>query len=218
MENLIQSLLQNLNMNDMLDGCRNYLLTSNLSEEEYMQIIEICTDKIDEIQLNKCVQSVKYNIEQFKSTLPENHPLLEYINNITDIKAYVNDENEIDDPKPSIEYVIETNYQNKNIVYFYEIVYDNINRTNYNVKSISIHDLDDEKDEMAEDEEEKEDEEDQEKETDSEEDMDVSINYDDEKCVESLSTSMNWNEPEALKLLLNAMYQTFDTDVPINWQ
>jgi hypothetical protein len=213
MENLIQSLLQNLNMNDMLDGCRNYLLTSNLSEEEYMQIIEICSDKIDEIQSNKCSQLVKHNIEQFKSTLPENHPLLEYINNITDIKAYVNDENEIDDPKPSIEYVIETNYQNKNIVYFYESVYDNVNRTTYNVKSISIHDLDDEKDEkdeMVEDEDEKED--------DSEEDMDVSINYDDEKCVESLATSMNWSEPEALKLLLNAMYKTFDTDVPINWQ
>lgn len=209
MENLIQSLLQNLNVGDMFEGCLNYLASNNLTEEQYMQIIEICNDKLDDIQCDKYINTLKYNIDKFKSTLPEDDPLLDYINNITEIKAYVNDENEINDPKPSIEYVIETNYKNKNIVYFYEIVYDNVKGCNYSVKSISIKELNEI--EMDEDSEDKE------NSSDGDDMEDVTINYDDENCVESLATTMNWNNTKAFKLLLNAMYQAFETDVPINW-
>jgi hypothetical protein len=224
MENLLQSLLQNLNMDDlknlasntenMFEGCVNYLTSNDLTEEQCETIMEICQDKLDTIKSTKYIEKITNIITQAKSQVPSEHPLFNYLDSMYNIKAYTNSDNDINEPKPSIELVIETNFQGKNITYFYEIVYNNLEGKVESNKSITISKAD-EDEKMEEDEEEEKMEEDDE----DTEKMDDVEDFNGDDCVEQLYKKMEWNSsPNDLKLLLNEIFKAFEEeDTPICW-
>jgi hypothetical protein len=220
MENLLQSMLQNINIDNfnvnnenMFDGCLNYLMSSELTEEQYDTIMEVCQDKIDTIKSNKYVEMINNIIEQVKLELNKESTselkMYQYLNSITNIKAYINSDNDINDPKPSIEYVIETNYQDKNITYFYELVYNNIENKKEVLKSVSVSDI---KDEMNIDD-------NSEESAKMDECYDDSLlNFDDNDCIEKLSKAMEWSgSEETLIKILNTIYTVFEEEETISW-
>jgi len=134
------------------------------------------------------------------------------------IKAYTNSDNDINEAKPSIELVIETNYQGKNITYFYEIVYNNVEGKVESNKSITISKAEeDEKMDDGEDEEEEKMKDDDEE--DDTEKMDDVEDFNGDDCVEQLYKKMEWSSsPNDLKLLLNEIFKAFEEeDTPICW-
>jgi hypothetical protein len=231
MENLLQSLLQNLNMDDlknlasntenMFEGCVNYLTSNDLTEEQCETIMEICQDKLDTIKSTKYVEQIVNIINQAKSQITSEHPLFNYLDSMYNIKAYTNADNNINEPKPSIELVIETNFQGKNITYFYEIVYNNLEEKVESNKSITIakadedEKMDDEDDEKEEEKMEDDDDEDEEE----TEKMDDVEDFNGDDCVEQLYKKMEWStSPNDLKLLLNELFKVFEEeDTPICW-
>jgi hypothetical protein len=234
MDNLLQTLLQNLNMNNlkdaglgnmfegegmvnnMFDGCVNYLMSTHLSEEQCNHIIEICQDKLDTHTTNKYIEVISKILNECKTELTSEHPVYKYIDTVSEIKAYVNSDNDINNPKPSVEYVIETNYNDKNITYFYELIYNNIEGKIEIKKSITVSDITNEK---SDDEEMESDSDEETEETeDKEMDDDDSINFNDSDCVEKLSELMGWNGHEStVKTLLDKIYTVFEEEETISW-
>ena len=229
MENLLQSLLQNLNMDDlknlasntenMFEGCVNYLTSNDLTEEQCETIMEICQDKLDTMKSTKYVEKITNIINQAKTQISSEHQLFNYLDSMYNIKAYTNSDNDINEAKPSIELVIETNFQGKNITYFYEIVYNNLEGKVESNKSITISNSEKEEEKM---EDEEEDEEEKMKEDDEEDDtekMDDVADFNGDDCVEQLYKKMEWSSsPNDLKLLLNEIFKAFEEeDTPICW-
>ena len=220
---MLSSILQNLNLDgmklddSMFDNCLNFLSSSSLTEEQYEMISEVCQEKIEELQSNKFVSNINEQINELKTQVDSKHPFYDYLNNLYEIKAYINDENEISDPSPSLEYVIETNYQTKNITFFYEVVFDNVVQKINNIKFITIK-LDNTKEK-----------EDKEKDSDNEEEMSTSsesedentIDIDGENYIDDLIKHMNWpttpETTEYLQLFLNNIFKTFDSEINLEW-
>ena len=224
MEHMLSSLLQNLNIDgmklddNMFDNCLRFLSTSSLSEEQYEMISEVCQEKIEELQSKKNVSNIIEKINQLKQQVPPNHPFYDYLNNIYEVKAYINDENEISDPSPSLEYVIETNYQTKNITFFYEVVFDNILQKINNIKFITIK-LDNTKDKKES--ESMKSSEDEEMSTSSESEDENTIDIDGENYIDDLIKHMQWpHTPETIEYLqhfLNNIYNIFDSEIKLEW-
>ncbi len=208
--------LKNLasNTENMFEGCVDYLSSNDLSEEQYETIMEICQDKLDTIASNKYSNSIVNIISQAKSQITPEHELYNYLDTIYGIKAYMNSDNDINDPKPTIELVIETNYQGKNITYFYEIVYNNLEGKTESNKSITISKAEEDGKMDEEDEDEEKMDEDEEKEK-----MDDTEDLSGDDCVEQLYKKMEWtSSPNDLKLLLNEIFKAFEEeDTPICW-
>lgn len=203
------------NTENMFEGCVNYLTSNDLTEEQCETIMEICQDKLDTLKSNKYTEQITNIINQAKSQITSEHQLYNYLDTVYGVKAYMNSDNDIDEAKPSIELVIETNYQGKNITYFYEIVYNNLEGKKEANKSITISKTEEEKmedDEDDEDEEKMEDEDDTEK-------MDDVEDFNGDDCVEQLYKKMEWTtSPNDLKLLLNEIFKVFEEeDTPICW-
>jgi hypothetical protein len=222
MDSMLSSILQNLNLDgmqmddSMFDNCLRFLSTTSLTEEQYEMISEVCQEKIEELQSKKFVSNINEQINELKTQVDSKHPFYDYLNNLYEIKAYINDENEISDSSPSLEYVIETNYQTKNITFFYEVVFDNIVQKINNIKFITIK-LDNTK--------EKEDKEDKDNESDmstsSESEDENTIDIDGENYIDDLIKHMNWPATpetiEYLQLFLNNIFKTFDSEINLEW-
>ena len=209
--------LKNLSSNteNMFEGCVNYLTSNDLTEEQCETIMEICQDKLDTMKSTKYVEKITNIINQAKSQITQEHPLYNYLDSMYNIKAYTNSDNNINEAKPSIELVVETNYQEKNITYFYEIVYNNLQGKIESNKSITISKSEKEDEKMDEDKD--EDDEDEEDDEDDEDEEIEDLNGDD--CVEQLYKKMEWSSsPNELKLLLNEIFKNFEEeDTPICW-
>ncbi len=211
------NLLENFKIDDsMINSCLNILFQSSLSEEQYENIIEICNDKLEEIKNKKNIEIINQKIMEFKqyiSQMPELSQLLHFVDNIYKIKAYMNDENEITEKKPSIEYVIEMNYQKENITLFYTNIYDNINQTISIDRCITI-----EPEKEEEEEKEEEDKMSDSSDSDNEESMHQVIKFD-EDSIDKLINKMNWDATvkTAFISLLNNLFSTFDSDISFNW-
>ena len=118
-----------------------FLKNSSLSKNEYEIIANICTDKIETLENYKISFKVNLEMEEYKKSIDEDHKLYDFIHNVTNIKAYYNDENDLQNPCPSIEYVIELTSNNKTFVFFNEVVYDNLNKTIKYLTTIGIEGL-----------------------------------------------------------------------------
>jgi hypothetical protein len=214
------NLLQNFKMDDsVIESCINFLFQSSLSEEQYENIIEICNDKLDELKLSKNIDFINKKISEFKKQIsnePELSHLTHFLNNVYKIKAYMNDQNDITEQNPSIEYVIEMNYQKENITLFYTHIYDNIKKTITVSKCITIEpekeeseesDESDQSDKMSDDEI-----------NDDDDSMKELIKFD-EQPVDKFIDKMNWDSSikETLINLLNNIFSIFDDDIVFNW-
>ena len=218
MDSELLNLLQNFKIDDsMINSCLNILFQSSLTEEQYENIIEICNDKLEEIKNKKNIEQINQRIMEFKqyiSQMQEFPYLLDFLENIYKIKAYMNDENEITEKKPSIEYVIEMNYQKENLTFFYTNVYDNVNQTIVVNKCITIEPEKDDSDGEGDSDEEKM----SEDEKMSDEEMSQIIKFD-EDSVEKLIQKMNWDisVKPAFISLLNTLFSIFESDKTFNW-
>lgn len=227
MDSMLNSILQNLNLDGMkLDGmklddsmfnnCLQFLSTTSLNEEQYEMISEVCQEKIEELQSQKFISNINEQINELKTQVDSNHPFYDYLNNVYQVKAYINDENEISDPTPSLEYVIETNYQTKNITFFYEVVFDNIIKKINNIKFITIKLDNKEKEKNTDNESDEED-----MSTSSESEDENTIDIDGENYIDDLIKHMNWpatpETTEYLQLFLNNIFKTFDSEINLEW-
>jgi len=239
MDSMLSSILQNLNLDgmkldgmkldgmklddSMFDNCLNFLSSSSLSEEQYEMISEVCQEKIEELQSKQFVSNINEQINELKTQIDSKHPFYDYLNNLYEIKAYINDENEISDSSPSLEYVIETNYQTKNITFFYEVVFDNIVQKINNIKFITIKlDNTKEKEEKEEKEKNSDNESDEEEmSTSSESEDENTIDIDGENYIDDLIKHMNWpttpETTEYLQIFLNNIFKTFDSEINLEW-
>jgi hypothetical protein len=186
-------------------------------------ISEICQEKIEELQSKQFVSNINEQINELKTQVDSKHPFYDYLNNLYEIKAYINDENEISDSSPSLEYVIETNYQTKNITFFYEVVFDNIVQKINNIKFITIKlDNTKEKEEKEEKEKDTDNESDEEEmSTSSESEDENTIDIDGENYIDDLIKHMNWpttpETTEYLQIFLNNIFKTFDSEINLEW-
>jgi hypothetical protein len=223
MDNMLNSILQNLNLDgmklddSMFNNCLHFLSSSSLSEEQYEMISEVCQEKIEELQSKKYISNINEQINELKTKVDTTHPFYDYLNNVYELKAYINDENEISDPTPSLEYVVETNYQTKNITFFYEVVFDNIAQKINNIKFITIKldntkvkekDTDNESDE-------------EDMSTSSESEDENTIDIDGENYIDDLIKHMNWpntqETTEYLQFFLNSIFNIFDSEINLEW-
>ena len=222
---MLSSILQNLSLDgmklddSMFDNCLNFLSSTSLTEEQYEMISEICQEKIEELNSKKYVSHINQQINELKTQVDTKHPFYDYLNNLYEIKAYINDENEISDPSPSLEYVIETNYQTKNITFFYEVVFDNMVQKINNIKFITIK-LDNTKEKNKDDQSMKSSDE-EEMSTSSESEDENTIDIDGENYIDDLIKNMNWpSTPETteyLQLFLNNIFNAFDSEIKLQW-
>ena len=228
MDSELLNLLQNFKMDDsVVESAINFLFQSSLSEEQYENIIDICNDKLEEIKLKKNIDEVNKKITQFKdeiSQTPELAQLTNFLDNIYKIKAYMNDQNDITEKHPSIEYVFEMNYQKENITLFYTNIYDNINRTISVDKCITVEPEKEEKDESEQENDDENDDDECDKMTDSDsekdnaQDMHTVLKFENEP-VDTLINHFNLDlsiKPSLINLL-NNIFTTFDSDIPFNW-
>ncbi len=139
MEAMFGNLLKNMKMDEnMFETCAGFLCQSSLEEEQYEMIMEICQDKLEELTMKKNVEKVTKIIQTFKQQLDVSSPLHQFLDNVYNIKAYMNADNEITEKKPTIEYVVEMNYNKENITFFYTTVLDNINDKIYGETCIMV--------------------------------------------------------------------------------
>ena len=136
----------------------------------------------------------------------------------------MNAENEITEKKPTIEYVVEMNYNKENFTFFYTTVLDNVNDKIYGETCIMVQpeeteegkDMDvvkeDETEEMKED-----------SESESGYDMDTddnAIKFEDEYKYEKFMEKMSWcgaNVKCELQTLLNQIFTVFEADETLEW-
>ncbi len=214
MDPQLLNLLQNLKIDEStIESCMSFLFQSSLSEEQYENIIDICNDKLEEIKLKKNVETINNKINEFKDSIlpnPELVELAEFLNNVYKIKAYMNDQNDITEKNPSIEYVIEMNYQKENLTFFYTNIYDNINQTIIVDKCITVEpekEDSDESDKMSDD-----------GSDDNDESMEHLVKFD-ENAVDNFLIKMNWNESlkSSFTNMLNNIFSVFESDIEFHW-
>ncbi len=229
MESMLGNLLKNMKMDEnMFDTCAGFLCQSSLDEQQYEMIMEICQDKLEELTMKKNTDKITHIIKNFKEQLDASSPLHQFLDNVYNIKGYMNAENEITEKKPTIEYVVEMNYNKENFTFFYTTNIDNINDKIYGETCIMIQseekeeeeekEMDVEKEEKEEDEEMKED-----SLSDSDDDMDTDenvIKFEDETKYEKLMEKMTWggeNVKCELQTLLNQIFTVFEADETLEW-
>ncbi len=214
MDPQLLNLLQNLKIDEStIESCMSFLFQSSLSEEQYENIIDICNDKLEEIKLKKNVETINNKINEFKDSIlpnPELIELAEFLNDVYKIKAYMNDQNDITEKNPSIEYVIEMNYQKENLTFFYTNIYDNINQTIIVDKCITVEpekEDSDESDKMSDD-----------GSDDNDESMEHLVKFD-ENAVDNFLIKMNWNESlkSSFTNMLNNIFSVFESDIEFHW-
>jgi hypothetical protein len=225
MEELLTNLLSNTKIDDetIFQILVSHLQVSPLSYEQYETLIEICQNHMEDIELSNRVNKINSIIEDLKTRSSNNPSFSDFINGLYKIKAYVNDENEITEKNPTIEHVIEFNYNKKNITLFNITIFDNQNDAVKTEVSIQIQDESESDNEMDEDEDEdqnemKSDVEDENKEMEVN-DKDI-ISFENETCLDGFMNFMGWTPSESkeiLKFFLNSIFTVFENDTPLKW-
>jgi hypothetical protein len=235
MEAMLGNLLKNMKMDEnMFETCAGFLCQSSLEEEQYEMIMEICQDKLEELTMKKNVEKVSEIIKTFKQQLDASSPLHQFLDNIYNIKAYMNAENEITEKKPTIEYVVEMNYNKENFTFFYTTTIDNVNDKIFGETCIMVQPEETEEEKEEEEKEEKEMETDtkdtetetekmDDEESDSDEEMETYDNvtkFEDDTKYEKLMEKMSWcgeNVKTELQTVLNQIFTVFEADETLKW-
>ncbi len=215
MEELLANLLANTKMDDdtIFQMLVNQLQEINLSYDQYETLIDICQSQMEEIELSNRVNKINSIIEDLKTITCNNVSFNNFIKGLYKIKAYVNDENEITEKNPTIEHVVEFNYDKKNITLFHITIFDNQNDSVKTETSIQIQP---ESDEMDED--------DDGEEKDEAEEMDVDdkdiTSFENETCLDDFINFMGWTPSESkemLKHFINSIFTVFESEIPLKW-
>ncbi len=231
MEAMLGNLLKNMKMDEnMFETCAGFLCQSSLEEEQYEMIMEICQDKLEELTMKKNVEKVTQVIQTFKeqlATSSPSSPLLTFLEHVYNIKAYMNAENEITEKKPTIEYVVEMNYNKENFTFFYTTTIDNVNDKIYGETCIMVQPEEEEKEKEMETDAKDTDTETEKMntsdESDSDEDMETDDNvtkFEDDTKYEKLMEKMSWcgeNVKTELQTVLNQIFTVFEADEKLEW-
>ena len=197
------------------------LLTNseNLTDEEYCHIMEICQEKVESMNNEKLLVEINQKIGEFMETLDNESKLYEFIKNMYNLKGYVNDDNDITEKYPSVEYVIEVNYNKQNFTFFNEHIYNNIDEKTSHKQCIVVEDeveekskSDDESDSNSEDEKE-EDEKEEENKTNK-------VEFETDERIKLFTEKMGWTDEKDISNLtafLNTIFTIFECDNPIEW-
>lgn len=201
--------------------------TVNLTEEEYCHIMEICQEKVETMNNEKILTEINQKIAEFTETLDKESKLYEFIKNMYNIKGYVNDDNDITEKYPSVEYVIEVNYNKQNFTFFNEHIYNNIDEKTSHKQCIVIEDevdnvdeesKEDESDSSSSDEKEEEKEENEEKK--EEENKTNKVEFETDERIKLFTEKMGWTDEKDISNLttfLNTIFTIFECDNPIEW-
>jgi hypothetical protein len=196
----------------------------NLSEEEYCHIMEICNEKVETMNNEKLLLEINQKIEEFTESLDKESKLYEFIKNMYNVKGYINDDNDITEKYPSIEYVIEVNYNKQNFTFFNEHIYNNIDEKTTHKQCIVVEDeVEDKEKSKSEDESassSEEEENDKENEKEEEENKTNKVEFETDERIKLFSEKMGWtNEKDISNLttFLNTIFTVFECDNPIEW-
>ena len=196
----------------------------NLTEEEYSHIMEMCQEKVETMNNEKILLEINQKIAEFTETLDKESKLYEFIKSMYKVKGYVNDDNDITEKFPSVEYVIEVNYNKQNFTFFNEHIYNNIDEKTSHKQCIVVEDEVEESKQESEsdssssnenDEKEKEDKEDKE-----EENKTNKVEFDTDERIKLFTEKMGWTDEKDisnLTLFLNTVFTIFECDNPIEW-
>ena len=190
----------------------------NLSEEEYSNIMEICNEKVETMNNEKLLIEINQKIEEFTETLDKESKLYEFIKNMYNVKGYINDDNDITEKYPSIEYVIEVNYNKQNFTFFNEHIYNNIDEKTSHKQCIVVEDETEEKSKSEDESASNSD--DEEKEEKDEENKTNKVEFDTDEKIKLFTEKMEWtNEKDIANLtnFLNTIFTIFECDNPIEW-
>jgi len=204
------------------------LLTSseNLSEEEYCHLMEICNEKVETMNNEKLLLEINQKISEFTESLDKESKLYEFINNMYNVKGYINDDNDITEKYPSIEYVIEVNYNKQNFTFFNEHIYNNIDEKTSHKQCIVVEDEVEEKskseDESASNSEDEEKEENEKEENEKEENENKTnkVEFETDERIKLFSEKMGWTDEKDISNLitfLNTIFTVFECDNTIEW-
>lgn len=191
----------------------------NLTEEEYSHIMEMCQEKVETMNNEKILLEINQKITEFTETLDKESKLYEFIKNMYNVKGYVNDDNDITEKFPSVEYVIEVNYNKQNFTFFNEHIYNNIDEKTSHKQCIVIEDEVDNVDEES-----KEDESDSsssnENEEKEEENKTNKVEFETDERIKLFTEKMGWTDEKDISNLttfLNTIFTIFECDNKIEW-
>ena len=190
----------------------------NLSEEEYSNIMEICNEKVETMNNEKLLIEINQKISEFTESLDKESKLYEFIKNMYNVKGYINDDNDITEKYPSIEYVIEVNYNKQNFTFFNEHIYNNIDEKTSHKQCIVVEDETEEKSKSEDESASNSD--DEEKEEKDEENKTNKVEFDTDEKIKLFTEKMEWtNEKDIANLtnFLNTIFTIFECDNPIEW-
>ena len=200
----------------------------NLTEEEYCHIMEICQEKVETMNNEKILLEINQKIAGFTETLDKESKLYEFIKNMYNIKGYVNDDNDITEKYPSVEYVIEVNYNKQNFTFFNEHIYNNIDEKTSHKQCIVVEDEVDNVDEKSKEEDESdssssnenEEKEENEEENEEEENKTNKVEFETDERIKLFTEKMGWTDEKDisnLTIFLNTIFTIFECDNPIEW-
>ena len=195
----------------------------NLTDEEYCHIMEICQEKVESMNNEKILAEINQKIAGFTETLDKDSKLYEFIKNMYNIKGYVNDDNDITEKYPSVEYVIEVNYNKQNFTFFNEHIYNNIDEKTSHKQCIVIEDELDNVDEKSKEEDESDSSssnENEEKEENEEENKTNKVEFETDERIKLFTEKMGWTDEKDISNLtafLNTIFTIFECDNPIEW-
>jgi hypothetical protein len=173
---------------------------------------------MDNLSIEVYIGKIKNIINELKQTIPEGSKFYMFLDGIYKIKAYINDENEITEKNPTIEHVIEFNYNKKNITLFHITLYDNQNDTIKNETSIQV---EPEKENETEDEAMEESENENESESDGMETDDTNvITFEKENCKLEFLELIGMKSDGDLELFntfINKIFSIFESETPLSW-
>jgi len=201
----------------------------NLTDEEYCHIMEICQEKVESMNNEKILAEINQKIAEFTETLDKESKLYEFIKNMYNIKGYVNDDNDITEKYPSVEYVIEVNYNKQNFTFFNEHIYNNIDEKTSHKQCIVIEDEVDNVDEESKEEDEsdssssnenEENEKEEENEENEGENKTNKVEFETDERIKLFTEKMGWTDEKDISNLttfLNTIFTIFECDNPIEW-
>ena len=205
------------------------LLTNseNLTDEEYCHIMEICQEKVESMNNEKLLVEINQKIGEFMETLDNESKLYDFIKNMYNLKGYINDDNDITEKYPSIEYVIEVNYNKQNFTFFNEHIYNNIDEKTSHKQCIVVEDeveekskSDDESDSNSEDEKEEDENEKENEKENEEENKTNKVEFETDERIKLFTEKMGWTDEKDISNLttfLNTIFTVFECDNPIEW-
>lgn len=192
----------------------------NLSEEEYSNIMEICNEKIETMNNEKLLLEINQKIEEFTESLDKESKLYEFIKNMYNVKGYINDDNDITEKYPSIEYVIEVNYNKQNFTFFNEHIYNNIDEKTSHKQCIVVEDETEEKSKSEDESASNSDDEEKKEKEDEEENKTNKVEFDTDERIKLFTEKMGWTDEKDIANLtnfLNTIFTIFECDNPIEW-